>query len=268
MKKYKLIVSDFDGTLIKKDGTISPSQLARIKDFVSSGGIFAIITGRMTASILPIARSLGLKGLIASFNGGEITDIASGEHLYTNAIPSEISTKIFTITEENNAYTQGYREENYYCFKKTWVTDLYENLTGVKGVVLNQKLSEYFGNNGYFTNKILVMDKKEILDQVEPKLLPFTSELNVIRSNDNQIEITDKSTSKAGALKYLAENYNIPIQETIAVGDGGNDASMLAFAGLGIAVSNAEELAKKSAKLVLELSNEQDAIKYIIENFT
>ena len=266
--KYKLIVSDYDGTLIKKDGTISQSQISAIQDYVSRGGIFAIITGRMTASILPLAKKLGLSGLIASFNGGEVTDIQTGKHLYSHFIPCQNAVEIFKVIEQENAYAQAYRQENYYCYLKTEITDLYEKLTGVKGVVLNQKLSSYLNQNSFDTHKILVMDKKEVLDTVYPKLLPFSDKLNVIRSNDIQIEITDKNTSKAGALKFLAENFNIDISQTIAVGDGGNDASMLAFAGLGIAVSNAEVLAKESAKIVLEYSNEQDAIARIIEKYT
>lgn len=266
--KYKLIVSDYDGTLIKKDGTVSKSQISAIQDYISRGGIFAIITGRMTASILPLAKKLGLSGLIASFNGGEVTDIQSGEHLYSHYIPSKTAVEIFKVTEQNNAYTQAYMQENYYCSFRTEITHLYEKITGVKGVVLNKKLSEYFGENGFDTHKVLVMDKKEVLDNVYPKLLPFSQFLNVIRSNDMQIEITDKNTSKAGALKFLAEKFNIDISQTIAVGDGGNDASMLSFAGLGIAVSNAETLAKESAKVVLELSNEQNAIEYIIKKYT
>lgn len=266
--KYKLIVSDYDGTLIKKDGTISPTQISTIHDYISRGGIFAIITGRMTASILPLAKKLGLSGLIASFNGGEVTDMETGKHLYSHFIPCETAVEIFKITEQENAYTQGYRQEQYFYSYHTWVSDLYENLTGVKGVELKQNLSEHFKLNNYSTHKILVMDKKEILDRVYPKLLPFANKLNVIRSNDTQIEITDKNTSKAGALKYLAEKFNIDISQTIAVGDGGNDASMIAFAGLGIAVSNAEELAKQSAKVVLEYSNDQNAVEHIIKKYT
>lgn len=264
--KYKLIVTDYDGTLIKKDGTISTRQLNAINDYINCGGIFAIVTGRMTASILPIARRLGLNGLIASFNGGEVTDIKTGTHLYTNSIPCELATKIFALCEENNAYTHGYLNENYYCYQKTSVTEFYQNLTGVNAVVLGEKLSNYFGKNNFNTNKILVMDSKEVCDKVYPLLLPFADKLNVIRSNDIQIEITDKNTSKANALAYLAKHYNVDIKDTIAVGDGGNDASMLAFAGLGIAVSNAEDLAKQSAKMVSEFSNQEDAIYHIIKS--
>jgi len=266
--KYKLLVTDFDGTLIKKDGTISPSQLNAINDFIARGGIFAIITGRMTASILPIARGLNLTGLVASFNGGEVTNIESGKHLFTNFIDSKTAVELFKIIESENAYAHGYREESYFCYKRTWVTDIYEKLTSVKAVVLNEKLSCYFEKNNFNSKKVLVMDEKEVCDRVYPKLLPFTDKLNVVRSNDIQIEITDKTTSKAGALKFLAENFNVDISQTIAVGDGGNDASMLAFAGLGIAVKNAEELAKKSAKVVLDYSNEEDAIMHIINKYT
>ena len=59
----------------------------------------------------------------------------------------------------------------------------------------------------------------------------------------------------------------MPIEKTIAVGDGGNDCSMLKTAGLGIAVANAEEITKRSADVVLKYTNEENAVKRIIDEF-
>ena len=40
---------------------------------------------------------------------------------------------------------------------------------------------------------------------------------------------------KAAALRDLAQRLNIPLEACIAVGDGANDLSMMAAAGLGVA---------------------------------
>ena len=49
----KLIVSDFDGTLLNSSHTISEKVKKAINEYVANGGIFAVCTGRMLKSILP-----------------------------------------------------------------------------------------------------------------------------------------------------------------------------------------------------------------------
>ena len=80
MKKinYKLIVSDFDGTLIDDNQQIPQKVVNAINEYVACGGIFAVCTGRMLRSILPRVRELGLKGLVIANQGAVIADIESG----------------------------------------------------------------------------------------------------------------------------------------------------------------------------------------------
>ena len=61
MKKlnYRLIVSDFDGTLIDDNQQISEKVRNSIAEYVANGGIFAVCTGRMLRSVLPRVRALG-----------------------------------------------------------------------------------------------------------------------------------------------------------------------------------------------------------------
>ena len=58
--KYRLIVSDFDGTLVRQDGTVSEKNIKVINEYIEAGGIFVISTGRVPAGILPQARRMGL----------------------------------------------------------------------------------------------------------------------------------------------------------------------------------------------------------------
>ena len=50
------------------------------------------------------------------------------------------------------------------------------------------------------------------------------------------------------------------------MGDGYNDLSMLKFAGLGIAMGNAQEPVKKAANYIT-LSNEEDGVAEAIDKF-
>ena len=86
---YPLIVSDFDGTLVKRDGTISEKNREAIEKYVAAGGHFAISTGRMPAGILNRARELGLQGMVCCCQGAIILDIVSGNVLSEGRISHE-----------------------------------------------------------------------------------------------------------------------------------------------------------------------------------
>ena len=73
--KNKLIVSDFDGTLITSSHTVPEDVKSAINEYVACGGIFAVCTGRMISSILPRVRELGLKGLDVGYYGDAIAEI-------------------------------------------------------------------------------------------------------------------------------------------------------------------------------------------------
>ena len=119
---------------------------------------------------------------------------------------------------------------------------------------------------GYDTCKILLIDDKEKISASFPVLKESLPECNVIHATDIMIEITLKGVSKASALQILAELHGVDINETIAIGDAGNDVPMIQTAGLGIAMGNASNEVKSKADYVAP-SVENDAIKHVIEKF-
>ena len=68
--KYKLIFSDFDGTLLRSDGTIGKKSADAIRDYVRRGGNFVVCTGRMNSGINEKwCRHLGIDGERIPFVG-------------------------------------------------------------------------------------------------------------------------------------------------------------------------------------------------------
>jgi phosphoserine phosphatase len=62
------------------------------------------------------------------------------------------------------------------------------------------------------------------------------------------------SRAKADALRQWAKDFGIPLWNTIAVGDGGNDVEMLRTAGVGIAFM-AKQVAKDAADVSIDIAD-------------
>ena len=111
MKKYKAIVSDFDGTLACSDKTVSQENLIAINELFSSGKKFALSTGRMTTSALMLAEKLPFKPLIATYNGGEIVDSATGEILTRHVLEPDIMLELIEYGRSRGLYYQIFTNE-------------------------------------------------------------------------------------------------------------------------------------------------------------
>ena len=94
---------------------------------------------------------------------------------------------------------------------------------------------------------------------------PLAGKYEFIRSDPEYYEILPKGMSKGNVLIKIAQLLGIDRNRTIAIGDNDNDASMLSCAGVGLAVANASEQAKKAADIIT-VSNEESAIAKLVSN--
>ena len=265
---YALIVSDFDGTLVKADGTISDRTQNIIRRYVDDGGIFAISTGRMPAGILPRVKELGLKGLVCCGQGSAIVDIESNEVLLEGNIPNEIAVKICEKMEEMGLHIHVYSLWDYYSNMDDDALKMYERIVKAKAVLVQDKpMSQFVKETGMNPCKVLAMvapeDNEKVLVALEKEAFP---DCDVTRSSVYLVEVSNAKYSKGTSVEFLSQKYNIPMEKTIAVGDQVNDLSMIAMAGLGIAVQNADVYLKARA-LVCDYTNEEDALAHIIEKY-
>jgi len=74
-------------------------------------------------------------------------------------------------------------------------------------------------------------------------------------------DILDRA-GKANALRHFADEVGVPLEQTVAVGDGANDIDMLSVAGLGIAF-NAKALVQEHADTALSVPY-LDAVLYFL----
>ena len=91
----------------------------------------------------------------------------------------------------------------------------------------------------------------------------WKGELSISHSQPFFLEITEKGIDKAQALDFYLNRRGDSREKLVAFGDGMNDFTMLRYAGLGVAMGNAELGLKQAADLVC-LSNEEDGVAKLI----
>ena len=266
---YPLIVSDFDGTLVREDGSISARNKEAIEEYIAAGGVFVISTGRLPSGILSRAHELGLKGKICCCQGAIILDIQTEEVIFEGRISLESTVSVCKKMEELGLHIQVYDLWDYYCNMDDEPLRMYEAITKTKAtLVLDRPLSSYLKEKEIGAYKLLAMVESEKSDALLERLAAenFVG-CTVTKSADFLVEVVNKNYSKGTAIHFLAEHYGISTDKVIAVGDQCNDIEMIEKAGLGIAVANADARLKNKADYVCPYTNEEDAIAKIIEEF-
>lgn len=266
---YPLIISDFDGTLLRSDGTIAEETKRTIDEYVRSGGRFAICTGRTLSSILPRANELGLKGLVACYQGSVIADIETGELKADGFLPTDGAAAICKAMEELGLHIHVYELDKYYSNMDDEALKSYEKICGEKGIVYDEKpLSSWIMERGMKVRKVLALvapeEKTAVYQALESR---FGNDYYVTYSAAFLVEVTSRKYSKGSAVQFIADYYGVDIAKTIAVGDSLNDLPMIEAAGLGIAVQNADELLKKRAKETFDYTNDENAVGKIVEKY-
>lgn len=266
---YPLIVSDFDGTLVNADGSISERNKRAISEYTAAGGIFAISTGRLPAGILSRAKELGLTGKVCCCNGAIILDIESKEVIMEGKLSLESTIAACKKMEELDLHIHAYDLWDFYVNKDDEALKLYRHLVKTEPtLVLDIPLSQYLEENKLPMYKLVAMVEPKQHAQILSELAKEDFDgCEVTKSADYLVEIVNKTYSKGTAVECLASYYGLPLDKVIAVGDQINDMSMIERAGLGIAVKNAEELLKEKANYVCEHTNEEGAIAEVIEKF-
>jgi len=267
--KYKMIISDFDGTLCCSDNTLSKKNVEAVKDYVSRGGIFVICSGRMNKSVEKYVRELGIENQaisVAGFQGGWVVD-KFGKEIINTAIDSQTSKRIIEFSESKGLYVHTYDFNDTLIEKEHPIATEYQNLCGVTLKEVG-RLSRFVEENEVKCPKILTVVASEDVHAFEEELksmeLPGVA---IVRSHENFVEAVPMGGGKANALIKIAEYYGIDVSDVIAVGDQENDIQMVVTAGLGCCTGNAIDDLKRVSDFVANDCN-HDAIAQIIEKFT
>lgn len=265
MKKFEglLICTDLDGTLLRADKSVSKENLEAIEYFKAEGGFFTFVSGRVPSAARKIYDTVRPNAPIGCFNGGGVYDFETDTFLHFNELPEEslILTELVD-REMPDVGIQLNTARNVYFSKDNPAQQDFRAATG-----LPNKVCPYTNRSEPVGKMIFLHREKEVLERLERLLTshPLSEHFDFIRSERTIFEILPKGASKGAALARIAAGCGVDLGRTVAIGDYDNDVSMLRAAGLGVAVANASEEAKRAADY-FTVSNEEHAIARIISD--
>ncbi|MBE5921201.1 MAG: HAD family phosphatase [Lachnospiraceae bacterium] len=263
--KYKVLVLDIDGTLRTSDKRITKTNYDAIQKLMNDGVKVVIASGRPTYGVVPTAKELGLdkkNGYILSFNGGVITNCTTGERLCDYTLPTGTIARIGAFAAKHGCNMLSYDGDRI-------ITDNPDNpFAALESRICALPMTEVLDWHTYdnlAANKCMILHEGHILEHLEPiAQAEFGAEMNVFRSEPFFLEIVPKGIDKARSLAILLEKFGLTKDDMVACGDGFNDLSMIQFAGMGVAMANAQPQVKEVADFIT-LSNDEDGVAYAIK---
>ncbi|GGK03755.1 haloacid dehalogenase [Lentibacillus kapialis] len=266
-----LVAIDLDGTLLSDNGTISVENKHAIYDAQQHNHMIVISSGRSLHDTREILKQAEIECPIITGNGG--LAYVSGNILQQLVIPTEKRIAIMNTIEQYGLYYEIYTNQGVLMMEKGDAIfrreiDQFEQHSdkayarGKVNVQYAQHGLVYVSDfhtvdfSGLDPYKIFVMSfKSESLQALRSELTNM-EDISLTTSGKEKLEIAHGQASKGNALEFIAEYFNVPLQDTCAIGDNLNDISMFNVAGTRIAMENAEQEVKEHADFITKHHND------------
>lgn len=266
---YKLVCMDMDGTLLGENFTIPEDNIRAIKEGISKGIKMALVTGRPFNAMKYFKNILGDEILVISTNG---TYFKVKDYEYKKPISNEQIEIIYKIGEKYGLTRHYKGAKKVIANSRLWEDHPYfkinKDLSDEDKIVIieDAELEDVFNNNNEeMTKCILLSDDLEAIAMAKEELRQYDI-LEVVSSNSKNIEVMPAGTSKATAISELIKVLGITREEVICIGDNENDLSMIEYAGLGVAMENAEDFVKEKADYITD-TNLNAGVAKVIDKF-
>lgn len=265
---YQILVLDLDGTLTNSKKEITKPTLEALIELQERGKKVVLASGRPTYGVEPLARQLHLErygSYILSFNGAKITDCRSGNIIYNKTLPPETIPEIYEIASHYPVDILAYSSDKIYSGLKS---NEYSELESQINHIPLTPLTDFCGTvSTFLNNKFLLTGEPDDIAAAKKELTDrFRGLLNIYCSEPFFLEIVPQRIDKASSLQKLLSSLGLTADEMICCGDGYNDLTMIEYAGLGVAMENAQPLVREKADFVTR-SNDEDGVLHVIEQF-
>ena len=272
MHRVRLIALDMDGTLLLSDHETVPERNVEAIQRADSLGIrVAISTGRMLEDASDFIRRYNLPCMIMAGNGARAIDgpMPEGKILYAGNLDPCDAHKALDILLPSGFMVNGFedgvvhsagdvRGRKYHLVYRGLIEDRYgeESIRAAadRGLLKIFAIGDGFAGDLYDPR---IEPTRKKLEEALPHL-PITS------SGAGNLELTSPDAGKGKTLERVAQYYGLTRENVMAVGDAGNDLSMLQYAYHSVAMGNATSEVLSACRYTTA-TNDECGVALIIE---
>lgn len=271
--RIRLVAADLDGTLLDPRGCVSQRTRTAIEAVLSADVTVALATGRRWTGAAQAASAFDFRGPMIHMDGAVIRSYPGGEFLHKAALDRALAQRLVETMYSYGIqpivqYSDGFDEYLHVAEEvqhPEWTArylPVFQHQIRLRPVA---RLCDTSAN----PIRLVALAPLGILRRVAVDLAsPACGRQLLLDGNYGTAELTlfSSEVSKGNALTILAGQLGIPIEETLAIGDGPNDISMLRAAGLGVAMGQAPRRVRAVADVVTG-SNAEDGLARALERY-
>ena len=259
----RLLISDVDGTLVRKDKTVSDATVAAVRRLREAGVQFTLISARPLTGVQAMLERLGVDLPVGAYNGGTIAKpdgtVISAERL-DEATAREALARFDLDWVTTWVFADG--------LWHTRSTDTPHNASEIVTAAQQPTVvADFDALVGRVDKIVAVSDEEPRLAALERQTQEaLGARATVARSQTYYLDVTAPDANKGHGVTELARTIGVPLEQTAVIGDGQNDVYMFKVAGLSIAVDNASDEVKQAADHVTA-SNVDDGVAQAIDRY-
>lgn len=274
MRDIKLVALDVDGTLVRRDLSLSPAVIRAVESLRDAGVAVAIVTGRTMQELVLLRKELPWIRYFVLSNGATGRDTETDTVFYQNHLPLAVAREVECETRRYRVMTEVYADGVSYVNRDCWAhTVRYKaaflyHPSLASGRVPVDSVGDLLEARNSDIEKLYV--SFEDLSDL-PKLRAFCEgfPVDLVTSIHDGLEVNQKGVEKGTGFAALCAYLGVSPTETAAVGDGEADIAMFRVAGLSFAMENAQDSVKVAADIIAPDQDEDGAawaISQILSN--
>ena len=271
-RNVKILALDLDGTLLDSDKKLTTGNRAALERAARAGIHIVPTTGRFYGGMPECIRELPFIRYVITINGAQVADLQTGQVLYRAEIPVDRAVELMRFLDNRPLVYDCYMDND--AFMTAWMKERAEEIvTNPHYRVMIRdlrkpvpELKQFLLERGQDVQKVQFFTNPQLRMELMEQLPRVFADMVVSSSVPENVEINQLHANKGEALLALAKYLGIEREQTMAIGDGLNDLSMIREAGIGVAMANACPELRELAD-AFTLSCDEDGVAHAINTF-
>lgn len=263
----KLLVLDIDGTLANSHKEISEATKAAVIGLMERGHDCMLASGRPLCGMEWAAQRLEFEkygGYLLAYNGAQIVRFDTMETVCERKVPVSMLPDVYDFAVKHQCGLISY--ENNCIISANGINEYIELESRINQMPIKEVESFPIYFHEDVVKCLLCVDPDKAETLLKKLRETIVGDVEIFRSEPFYIELMPKGVDKASAIAQMLPKLGIEQKDVVACGDGFNDITMIRFAGVGVAMGNAQDALKAAADVVTD-TNDNDGLIPIIEKY-